>query len=109
MSGFHGFPPELFTFFEGLEKDNSKAYHCYLRLQASGLMTGCGALVMAPDQFQRLCTAIDDDTSGRRFEELITQLAARSLPVTSGAEPLLKASPPANPKTHPRAEFCVGR
>lgn len=26
MSGFQGFPPELFTFFEGLDKDNSKAY-----------------------------------------------------------------------------------
>ncbi len=26
MSRFHGFPPELFTFFEGLEKDNSKAF-----------------------------------------------------------------------------------
>ncbi len=50
MSGVHGFPPELFTFFEGLEKDNSKAYYYYLRLQASGLMTGCGAMVMAPDQ-----------------------------------------------------------
>ncbi len=26
MSGFRGFPPELFTFFAGLEKNNSKAY-----------------------------------------------------------------------------------
>jgi hypothetical protein len=26
MSGFRGFPPELFTFLEGPEKDNSKAY-----------------------------------------------------------------------------------
>lgn len=25
MNGFPGFPPELFTFFEGM-KDNSKAY-----------------------------------------------------------------------------------
>jgi uncharacterized protein (TIGR02453 family) len=26
MSKFRGFPPELFTFFEGLEQDNSKTY-----------------------------------------------------------------------------------
>jgi uncharacterized protein (DUF2461 family) len=26
MSGFRGFPPELFTFFAGLEKNNSKEY-----------------------------------------------------------------------------------
>lgn len=26
MSAFKGFPPELFTFFEGLEQDNSKTY-----------------------------------------------------------------------------------
>lgn len=26
MSGFHGFPPECFAFFEGLAADNSKAY-----------------------------------------------------------------------------------
>lgn len=26
MSSFQGFPPEAFTFFEGLEKDNTKAY-----------------------------------------------------------------------------------
>lgn len=26
MSGFRGFPPELFSFFEELEKDNSKAF-----------------------------------------------------------------------------------
>lgn len=26
MSAFHGFPPELFTFFEALEQDNSKAF-----------------------------------------------------------------------------------
>ena len=169
MSGFQGFPPELFTFFEGLEKDNSKAYWeankttwdekvrdpmkallaelgsefpplrmfrpnrdvrfskdkspyklwvgatsesravggtgYYLRVEGSGLVTGCGAMVMARDQLQRFRAALDDDRSGRRFGELMTQLAARSLPVTSGADPPLKTSPPGYPKTHPRAEF----
>jgi hypothetical protein len=77
----------------------------YLRVQASGPVTGCGAMVMARDQLQRFRASLDDDASGHRFEELTTELAARSLPVTSGAEPPLKAAPPGYPKSHPRAEF----
>jgi len=169
MSGFRGFPPELLTFFAGLEKNNSKEYWAankttwenkvrqpmqvlladlngefpplrmfrpnrdvrfskdkspyklwagatsesravggtgyYLRVQASGVVTGCGAMVMARDQLQRFRASLDDDASGHRFEELTTELAARSLPVTSGAEPPLKGAPPGYPKSHPRAEF----
>jgi len=77
----------------------------YLRVQASGLLTGCGAMVMARDQLQRFRASLDADASGHRFEELTIELAARSLPVTSGAEPPLKAAPPGYPKSHPRAEF----
>lgn len=169
MSSFQGFPPELFTFFEGLEKDNSKAYWeankttwvekvrdpmnamlaeldgefpplrmfrpnrdvrfskdkspyklwvgatsesravggtgYYLRVEASGLVVGCGAMVMARDQLQRFRAALDDESGGHRFEELTTQLAAKSLPVTYGAQPPLKTSPPGYPRTHPRVEF----
>ena len=77
----------------------------YLRVEASGLVTGCGAMVMARDQLGRFRAALGDDSSGRRLEKLTTELAARSLPVTSGAEPPLKTSPPGYPKTHPRAEL----
>ncbi|MFI6044700.1 DUF2461 domain-containing protein [Nocardia sp. NPDC051321] len=168
MSAFDGFPPQLFTFFEGLEKDNSKEYWTahksiwdksvrepmlalfaelddefpalrlfrpnrdlrfstdkspyklwvggvsdsggggasyYLRVQASGLATGCGAMAMAPDQLVRFRASIDDDSSGRRFADLTTELAARSLPVTCGAEPPLKMVPRGYPKDHPRAEY----
>jgi len=77
----------------------------YLRVEASGLVTGCGAMVMARDQLQRFRASLDDDGSGRRFEELTAELSARSLPVTSGAEPSLKKAPPGYPRSHPRAEF----
>lgn len=169
MTGFQGFPPALFTFLEGLEKDNSKAYWdankpawdeqvrdpmkallseldgefprlrmfrpnrdvrfskdkspyktwvgatsesravdgtgYYLRVDTSGLVTGYGAMAMARDQLQRFRAALDSEGSGRRFVELTTQLAATSLPVTYGAEPPLKTSPPGYPKAHPRIEF----
>lgn len=169
MGSFQGFPPELFTFFEGLEKDNSKAYWeanktvwtaniqrpmeqlladledefpplrmfrpnrdvrfskdkspyklwvgattesravggtgYYLRVEASGLRTGCGAMVMARDQLERFRAAIDHDVHGARFGELTGQLAAKSLPVSSGAEPPLKTTPSGYPKDHPRGEF----
>lgn len=169
MSGFRGFPPELFTFFEGLEKDNSKAYWqanratweemvrdpmqallaeldgefpplrmfrpnrdvrfskdkspyklwagatsewqavggtgYYLRVDASGLATGCGVIAMARDQLRRFRTALDDDGSGRRFVELTEEFSRKSLPVTSGAEPPLKKAPQGFPNDHPRVEF----
>jgi uncharacterized protein (TIGR02453 family) len=169
VSAFRGFPRQLFTFFEGLCEDNSKAYwtankatweeqvrqpmlalladlalefapmrmfrpnrdvrfardkspyklwagatsEChavggagyYLRVSASGLVTGCGAMAMARDQLQRFRAALDDDDRGHEFEQLLTTLAARSLPVTCGAEPPLKTGPPGYPSTHPRAEL----
>lgn len=169
MSAFRGFPRELFTFFEGLQDDNSKAYWTankatweeqvrqpmlalladladefppmrmfrpnrdvrfaqdkspyklwtgatsesravggtgyHLRVSASGLVTGCGAMAMARDQLQRFREALDDDDSGHAFEELVTKLAARSLPVTCGAEPPLKTGPRGYPSDHPRAQF----
>lgn len=169
MSGFKGFPPELFTFFKGLAKDNSKAYWeankvtwdekvrdpmtallseldgefpplrmfrpsrdvrfskdkspyktwagatsesravggtgYYLSVAASGLVIGYGAMAMARDQLQRFRAALDTESSGHRFEALTTQLAAQSLPVSSGAQPPLKTSPPGYSRTHPRIEF----
>lgn len=169
MSGFQGFPSEFFTFLEGLEKDNSKAYWkvnkttwaekfrdpmkalladlndefpplrmfrpnrdvrfskdkspyklwvgatsesravggigYYLRVDASGLATGYGSMMMARDQLQRFRAALDADSSGHRFQELTIRLAAKSLPVTCGAQPPLKTSLQGYSKTHPRIEF----
>ena len=169
MSGFQGFPPECFTFFSGLEKNNSKEYwvankatwdNCvrapmkallaeldaefpslrmfrpnrdlrfvkdnspyklwagatsdtravggtgyYLRVDASGLTIGCGAMLLAREQLQRFRASLDHDAGGRRFEDLTTELSAKALPVTPGAEPPLKRTPPGFPSDHPRAHY----
>lgn len=77
----------------------------YLQVSASGLVTGYGAMAMARDQLRRFRAAIDDEASGREFEEILAVLARRSLSVISGAEPPLKRVPPGFPAMHPRAEF----
>lgn len=169
MSGFRGFPPECFTFFSGLERNNSKQYWAankatwddhvrapmmallaelhsefpplrmfrpnrdlrfatdkspyklwagatsdtravggtgyYLRVDASGLTVGCGAMLLAREQLQRFRASLDDDATGRRFEDVTTELSARALPVTPGAEPPLKRTPAGFPHDHPRATY----
>jgi len=77
----------------------------YVSASASGLVTGCGAMALDRDQLQRFRAALDDERSGRAFEELRTKLDARSLPVTCGAEPPLKTGPRGYPSDHPRAEL----
>ncbi|MGH3613329.1 MAG: DUF2461 domain-containing protein [Pseudonocardia sp.] len=169
MSGFEGFPPELFAFYEGLVEDNSKSYWdahkstwvgkvrepmkallaelegdflplrmfrpnrdlrfakdkspyklwvggtsestavggtgYYVHVEATGMVIGCGAMQMASDQIKRFRAAIDDDRTGRDFEERAARLAAESLPVSSGFEPPLKTMPRGFSTEHPRAEF----
>lgn len=169
MSEFAGFPRGLFTFFEGLGRDDSTQYWnankavwedqvrgpmlallaeladefgpmrmfrpnrdlrfskdkspyklwtgatsesravggtgYYLQVSAAGLVTGYGAMAMARDQLQRFRAALDDETSGREFDDLRTALANQSLPVSCGVEPPLKRVPPGYPATHPRAEL----
>jgi hypothetical protein len=48
----------------------------YVSVSASGMVTGCGAMALARDQLQRFRAALDDDHSGRAFEELRTKLDA---------------------------------
>lgn len=77
----------------------------YIEVSATGLITGCGAMLMARDRLARFRTALDDDGSGRAFEALHGALATRSLPTTSGAEPPMKTAPRGYSSTHPRSEF----
>lgn len=72
----------------------------YLSVDASGLVIGYGAMAMARDQLQRFRAKIDTESSGQRFEELTAQLVANALPVTCGASPPPKTSPPGYAKTH---------
>lgn len=74
----------------------------YLEVSATGIVTGSGAMLMAPDQLRRYRAAIVDDQSGAEFEGLIDVLAARSLTVTHGAEDPLKTAPRGYSADHPR-------
>lgn len=74
----------------------------YLEISAKGVVTGYGAMLLASDQLRRYRAAIDDERSGAEFEELIDVLAARSLPVSHGAEDPLKTAPRGYPADHPR-------
>ncbi|MGE0178057.1 MAG: DUF2461 domain-containing protein [Phycisphaerales bacterium] len=166
-STFTGFPPELFTFFDGLAADNTTDYwHArkavwesqvrapmrallaelgdefgplrmfrpnrdvrfskdkspyklwagatsetravggigyHLEVSAGGLVVGFGAMLFASDQLARFRAALDNDLTGTAFETISDDLAAASLPLTSGAEPPLKTTPRGYLADHPRA------
>lgn len=74
----------------------------YLEISAKGIVTGYGAMLMASEQLSRYRAAIADDQSGAEFEDLIDVLAARSLPVSHGAEDPLKTPPRGYLADHPR-------
>ena len=77
----------------------------YLEVSARRIVTGYGAMLMAPDQLRRYRAAIDDHTSGIEFETLIDTLTARSLPVSHGAEEPLKTAPRGYSTEHPRIQL----
>ncbi|WP_375001949.1 DUF2461 domain-containing protein [Aeromicrobium sp. CTD01-1L150] len=76
----------------------------YLEVSAHGIVTGYGAMLMAPDQLRRFRVAIDDEVSGTEFEQLMDTLAASSLPVSHGAEEPLKTAPRGYSMDHPRIQ-----
>jgi uncharacterized protein (TIGR02453 family) len=76
-----------------------------LRLSSANLMVACGTHIMMPDQLERFRVALDHDLYGAQFEQLISTLAALSLPITPGGEPPLKTAPLGYTKDHPRIDF----
>lgn len=74
----------------------------YLEVSATRIVTGYGAMLMTSDQLHRFRAAIDDEASGTEFEKLDITLAARSLPVSPGAEKPLKTAPRGYSAEHPR-------
>ncbi|MEZ5085944.1 MAG: DUF2461 domain-containing protein [Tessaracoccus sp.] len=76
----------------------------YLEVSANGIVTGYGAMLMAPDQLRRFRAAIDDEVTGPEFGRLVDSLAARSLPVHHGAEEPLATAPRGYSKDHPRIQ-----
>lgn len=74
----------------------------YLEVSSDSIITGYGAMLMDSDQLRRYRAAIDNQHSGTEFEELLSELAARSLPVSHGAEAPLKTAPRGYTVAHPR-------
>ena len=169
MTEFRGFPPELFTFFEELEKDNSKSFSdahkpvweeqvrapmralldelaeefgqlrmfrpnrdvrfskdkspyklwvgatsesravggtgYYIKVSATRLITGFGAMLMARDQLERFRAAIDDEQSGRA-SEMLAPNRSRSPPASNRPE---DRTPRLPPRTTPARSSCAGR
>ncbi|MDO4887253.1 MAG: DUF2461 domain-containing protein [Actinomycetaceae bacterium] len=77
----------------------------YLSVSAEGITTGYGAMLMNSQQLRRYRAAIDDEVSGAEFEELIGSLAARSLPVSHGAQAPITTAPRGYSQDHPRIEY----
>lgn len=77
----------------------------YLEASAKGIVTGYGAMLMAPDQLRRYRAAIDDEKSGNEFEQLSHTLAAESYPISHGAERPLKTAPRGYSTDHPRIQY----
>lgn len=77
----------------------------YLEASATRIVTGYGAMLMAPDQLRRYRAAINDDSSGSEFEQLNHTLAAESLPISRAAEEPLKTAPRGYSTVHPRIHY----
>lgn len=169
MSTAAGLPPELFTFFDDLRRDNTREFWAanqdrwerevrapfrvvvdalgqefgplrifrpnrdlrfstdtspyktwtgatseshavggigyYLEASAKGVVTGYGAMVMAPDQLRRFRAAVDDDVHGAELEQIGAGLAERGLPLSHGAETPLRIAPRGFSADHPRIQL----
>ena len=75
----------------------------YLSLSANGFSTGTGYYMMARDQLAKFRAAIDDATTGRRLERVISTLTDAGIEVT--AHDSVKTAPRGYPRDHPRIEL----
>jgi uncharacterized protein (TIGR02453 family) len=75
----------------------------YVQLTTHGLGAGCGMWEMARDQLERYRQAVDDDGSGDKLRELVSEARAAGLEVTG--HDVLKTAPRGYPKDHPRIEL----
>jgi uncharacterized protein (TIGR02453 family) len=75
----------------------------YVSLDADGFRVGTGYYMMAKDQLATFRATIDDDAEGAAFEQLVADLRAADVEVTSRDS--LKTAPRGFPKDHPRIEL----
>jgi uncharacterized protein (TIGR02453 family) len=80
----------------------------YVQLSADGLASGCGRWHLEPEQLSRFRDAVAADRSGEPLEQLVEELRAGGVEVTS--RDALKTVPRGYPKDHPRADLlrCKG-
>jgi uncharacterized protein (TIGR02453 family) len=80
----------------------------YVQLSADGLASGCGRWHLEPEALTRFRDAVAADRSGGRLEQIVGELRATGVDVTS--RDALKTVPRGYPKDHPRAELlrCKG-
>jgi uncharacterized protein (TIGR02453 family) len=74
----------------------------FVQISARGLLLGTGYPMMAPDQLQTFRAAIDDETTGSTFVDL---LSAIDIVATAGRYEPLKRNPKGFPSDHPRGTW----
>ena len=77
----------------------------YVHLDARGLMTACGAYMMAPDQLERYRESVAADATGRTLQDMLHDLRQRGFEVGHGMSEPLKTAPRGYPKDHPRVDL----
>ncbi|GAA4482097.1 DUF2461 domain-containing protein [Microbacterium panaciterrae] len=75
----------------------------YVEFSARGIGVGAGLHMMAPDQLARMRTAVADDASGPRLENIIGALADAGIDVV--ARERVATTPRGYAKDHPRIEL----
>ena len=75
----------------------------YIRLSADGLGAGSGMYMFSSEQVQRWREAVADDKSGKSLVNLLDELHAKDIGVSS--HDVLTRVPAGYPKDHPRAEL----
>ena len=75
----------------------------YISLSTSGLGTGSGMYMMAPDQLERFRQAIHDDKTGVELTRLVAKVRKSGIEVS--AHDSLKTAPRGYPKDHPRLDL----
>ena len=78
----------------------------YLQVAADGLLVAAGFRSHAPDQVERYRAAVDDETAGRRLEEIVDALVSAGFE-TGGDR--LATRPRGTPPDHPRLDLLRHR
>lgn len=91
--------------FIGAVAERPDGVGAFVQINAHGLLVGTGVPMPAPDQLQRMRSAIADPVSGDAFEASIGQVRSGGGSVFGGRWEPLRRVPRGYPNDHPRAEW----